>query len=174
MLDEQLLPLILGCQRQESDSQTKLYNALRKIMKTYLRSYIHCPYKAEEVMNNAFVTIFKKINLYSFKGSFIAWCKRIMYHSVCDYMRSSIKHNSLVFTEDINEGEDYQVDNLSYKKLLALIETLPVRTGAAFSLYIEGFSHRDIGKKMGISEGTSKWYVFEAREFLRNKILQNG
>ncbi|MGN6567472.1 MAG: RNA polymerase sigma factor, partial [Flavipsychrobacter sp.] len=62
-------------------------------------------------------------------------------------------------------------DNLYYKQLLELVQQLPDATRAVFNMYVmEGFSHKEISKMLGISEGTSKWHLSEGRRVLKDKI----
>jgi RNA polymerase sigma-70 factor (ECF subfamily) len=62
-------------------------------------------------------------------------------------------------------------DRLYYNQLLELVQTLPDATKAVFNMYVmEGFSHKEIGKLLNISEGTSKWHLSEGRRVLKGKI----
>jgi RNA polymerase sigma-70 factor (ECF subfamily) len=54
---------------------------------------------------------------------------------------------------------------------MALVKELPVTTGHVFNLYvIEGYSHKEIGEMLTMSEGTSKWHLSTARKMLREKL----
>jgi RNA polymerase sigma-70 factor (ECF subfamily) len=60
---------------------------------------------------------------------------------------------------------------MHYDELMKLIQQLPETTRTVFNMYvIEGFTHKNISEQIGISEGTSKWHLFEARKILKNKI----
>jgi RNA polymerase sigma-70 factor (ECF subfamily) len=62
-------------------------------------------------------------------------------------------------------------DRLSGKDIQQLIAKLPKATGTVFNLYIyEGFTHKQVGDRLGISEGTSKWHVSEAKKLLKTKL----
>ena len=62
---------------------------------------------------------------------------------------------------------------MSAQELLKLIKKLPTATQAVFNLYvIDGYTHREIGSLLKISEGTSKWHLSQARKLLQ-KLLQN-
>ena len=57
-------------------------------------------------------------------------------------------------------------------ELLAMVRSLPRATAAVFNLYvIEGYSHKEIGEMLAISEGTSKWHLSEARKTLQKQIM---
>jgi DNA-binding NarL/FixJ family response regulator len=59
--------------------------------------------------------------------------------------------------------------------ILELVRELPPATQAVFNLYVmEGYNHAEIGKLAGISEGTSKWHLSEARKKLQKKINEQS
>jgi RNA polymerase sigma-70 factor (ECF subfamily) len=67
--------------------------------------------------------------------------------------------------------EKDHADRLYYNQLLEMVQTLPVATRSVFNMYVmEGLSHKEIGKVLGISEGTSKWHLSEGRRILKDKI----
>lgn len=77
---------------------------------------------------------------------------------------------------DLSEAEEITTEasidqKLNYEDLLKLVQRLPPGYRTVFNLYaIDGYSHEEIGKKLGISEGTSKSNLFKARQKLRNYL----
>lgn len=66
-----------------------------------------------------------------------------------------------------------QIQNIGYKELLALVTQLPTGFRTVFNLYaIEGYSHKEIGEMLGISESTSRTQFSRARTWLQNKIRE--
>jgi RNA polymerase sigma-70 factor (ECF subfamily) len=60
---------------------------------------------------------------------------------------------------------------MSSEEILRLVRQLPPATQAVFNLYVmEGFNHKEIGQLLGISDGTSKWHLSEARRILQQLI----
>jgi RNA polymerase sigma-70 factor (ECF subfamily) len=60
---------------------------------------------------------------------------------------------------------------MGYDKLIDLISELPETSAKVFNLYVfEGFSHKEIGALLEMSEGTSKWHLSIARKELRAKV----
>jgi RNA polymerase sigma factor (sigma-70 family) len=175
MLDIELNLLILGCQRNDRESQRKLYYKFYDEMRNYILSKLDNMDNyddAIDILNDGFLRVFKKIHLYSYKGSFEGWVKRIMYNELCNYFKKKNK-DFLFFPETLHSSDvETQMDNLSFKCLLELIEKLPDKTKSVFSLFIEGLTHVEISKTLNINEGTSKWHVHEARVFLKSKILE--
>jgi RNA polymerase sigma-70 factor (ECF subfamily) len=175
MTNEELRFVISGCCRNDRESQRQLYLHYFNEMHNYVTKYVTDPIIVEEVINNGFLRIFTKIHLFTYKGSFAGWAKRIMYRSICNYIRENARYKNIYFPENLPEiDSEEQPDNLGLKFLFDIIETLPTKTKKAFSLFVEGFTHAEIAKELGMSEGTSKWHISEARVFLQKKILQNS
>ena len=66
-----------------------------------------------------------------------------------------------------------QIQSLGYKELMELIMSLPPGFRTVFNLYaLEGFSHKEIGEMLGISESTSRTQLSRARIWLQNKIKE--
>lgn len=130
---------------------------------------------AIEVLHNGFLKVYKNIQTYTnTKASLYTWIRTIMVHSAIDHIRQRDKGFTKV---DIEKTEEPHIDSdafhkMSARELLKLVQQLPSATQAVFNLYvIEGFNHREIGKLLGISEGTSKWHLSQARKLLQ-KLLQ--
>jgi RNA polymerase sigma-70 factor (ECF subfamily) len=104
--------------------------------------------------------------------------KRVLVNTCLDYLRSTYLKNSMkmhfndklletVVSTTHNEG----LEKLEFKRLVEMIQTLPVMTRTVFNLFIfEGYSHHQIGELLEISEGTSSWHVHHARSILQKKI----
>src|SRR5690606_26753951 len=128
--------------------------------------------EAEDNLHDSFMTIFKKINGYSYKGSFEGWIKRITVNTVLQKYRKQGTFDSLPYNleEDINVSTEQQ-EEYSLDYLLGIIQSLPDRYRLTFNLYVlDGYSHKEIATMLDISEGTSKSNLARAKMALRNKI----
>jgi len=137
-----------------------------------VRRYIDQPEQAEEVLNNGFLRAFQKVQQYTFQGSFEGWLRKIVFHAVSDYVKQNVRYNEhIVLIEKDEYVQKDHADKLYYNQLLELVQALPVATRSVFNMYVmEGFAHKEIGKILGISEGTSKWHLSEGRRLLKDKI----
>lgn len=137
-----------------------------------VKRYIDQEMQAEEVLNNGFLRAFQKISQYTFQGSFEGWLRKIVFHAVSDYVKQNIKYSEkVVLVEKDQLIHKDHADRLYYNELMELVQTLPTSTRSVFNMYVmEGFSHKEIGKMLGISEGTSKWHLSEGRRILKDKI----
>ena len=169
--DEQL---IKGCLSNDRFYQERLY---RKYAPTMLRMcYRHTKdqHEALEIVNNGFLKVFQKLDTYSKTGSFEGWIRKIVFRCLSDFFRS--KNRAIRFLE--LDGRDSEkmttvLDDLYLEDLLGVIELLPDLSRKVFSLYaIEGYSHKEIAEQLNMKEGTSKWYLSEARKQLK-KLVKN-
>lgn len=168
----ELEQLIHGCIRNERSSQEKLYKMFYPKMMAMVRRYIDHEMQAEEVMNNGYLRAFQKIGQYNFQGSFEGWLRKIVFHAVSDYVKQNNKYSEKVILVEKDEvvHKDH-ADKLYYDQLLELVQGLPDATRTVFNMYVmEGFTHKEIGNMLGISEGTSKWHLSEGRRQLKEKI----
>lgn len=127
-----------------------------------------------EVLNNGFLKVFKNIQSFdSQKASLYTWIRTIMVNTSIDFIRQNHKHKQNVDLEQTAEPfvESDALQRLDANELLHHIKNLPAATQSVFNLYvIEGYTHKEIGIKMGISEGTSKWHLSEARRLLQKTL----
>lgn len=166
-----LQELIRDCKKKNASAQSQLYklyaSRLFSICLKYSKNYV----EAEDNLQDAFVTVFNKIEQYKNKGSFEGWIKRIAINTALKRYRKvqvySLIDESAIEDVDIEIGND-EVD-LDF--LLQIIQDLPDRYRLVFNLYVmDGFSHNEIGKMLEISNGTSKSNLARARMILKQKI----
>ena len=172
--DEEYIDIIEGCKQQNRKAQEALYKAYYKAMMTICLRYTRNEDDAVEVLNNGFLKVFQHIQRYDpAQASLYTWIRTIVVNSCLDFIR---KRNRTESHQELNNNVEVHVpaeivSRLRASDLLALVRSLPPSTGAVFNLYvIEGYSHKEIGGLLGISEGTSKWHLSEARKQLQQKI----
>ncbi|HNF71282.1 MAG TPA: sigma-70 family RNA polymerase sigma factor [Chitinophagaceae bacterium] len=174
--DTELLDIIHGCREGRRTAQERLYKMMYPKMMSMVKRYTN-PYQyhlAEEILNNGFLKVFQKIDTYKFEGSFEGWVRRVIYHSIFDYVRQHCKYNEkIVFVERDEVVSGDLAHDMRYDELMGLVQGLSDSTRAVFNMFVmEGLSHKEIGDILGISEGTSKWHLFEARRILKSKVEQ--
>jgi len=133
--------------------------------------------EAMDVLNTGFLKVFTQISEYSGKGSFEGWVHRIMVNTALDHIRKSklqlqqIELNdNMDFGSEDEEADSYP-DNLDINVLYEMIRSLSPVSRTVFNLYVfEEFTHSEIAGKLGISAGTSKWHLSNARKVLKEKI----
>ena len=172
---EQLL--IKGCAAGDRAFQTKLYNLFAPKMLGVCLRYAKNREEAEEVLQEGFLRVFTYINTFKGAGSFEGWIRKIMVNCALFRYRNKSHLQPVIRLSADGSGYDAVVEtdiasNLDAKDLLSLVQTLPAGYRIVFNLYVfEGYKHREIGEALGISEGTSKSNLSDARAFLQKALL---
>jgi len=167
--------LVERCKHNDAQAQSQLYklyaSKLFSVCLKYSRNYV----EAEDNLQDAYLTIFKKIGQFKSKGSLEGWMKRITINTALQHYRSVGVFD--IINEDQIEDVTIEVDddddmNIDY--LLNIIQELPDRYRLVFNLYaLDDYSHKEIAAMLTISIGTSKSNLARARMILKEKIKQH-
>lgn len=170
------LQLIRSCIDGDRASQKELYDLLAPRMFPVCIRYIGDRVQAEDILQDGFITLFSKLKDFKGEGSFEGWARRIF---VTTALMSLRKKDALKMSEDLDTARGMkaetvsQTQNLGYKELMELVMSLPPGFRTVFNMYsIEGYSHKEIGEMLGISETTSRTQLSRARIWLQNKIKE--
>jgi RNA polymerase sigma factor (sigma-70 family) len=165
-----------GCIKNNRKDQELLYKQFYGPMMALCIRYTRNEEDAIEVLHNGFLKVFRHLGTYDVaKASLYTWIKTIVVNSAIDFIRSKQKFGTTI---ELTEMQEVAMDNeaiqrMSATELLQLVRQLPNATQTVFNLYVvEGYNHREIGELLGISEGTSKWHLSEARKQLQ-QLLKN-
>lgn len=165
--------ILKGCIDGDNASQEKLYRLVAAQMYGVCLQYAGNEDDAKDIMQDAFIKVFKKIDQFSGKGSLEGWIRRIVVNTALERFRSSIKLQSLD-NEPAYEKEisDYGVEeSMTAEEITVLIQELSPKYRMVFNLYaIEGYSHKEISNMLEITEGTSKSNLSRARGILQAKL----
>ena len=167
--------LIKGCIKNERLAQKRLYERYYGKMMGVCMRYASHREQATEMLNLGFLKVFNSIPKYAEKGSNLeAWMYRIMVNTAIDYLRAEIRHQHADIEKSVYVEDTADVlANLAAEQIMAMINELTPAYRAVFNLYvIEGYNHAEIGKLLGINEGTSKSNLAKARAKLQEKIIQ--
>ena len=135
--------------------------------------------EAEDTLQEAFMKVFENISKFKGTGSLEGWIRRIMVNEALQKFRSSKQEKLSV---SINENHELPImysDNeilsrIGAKELMAMIQNLSPSYRMVFNLYVfEGYKHKEIAEQLGISEGTSKSNLSDARTILQRAINQS-
>ncbi len=167
--------LIRKCRKFDRHAQQELYDKYASKMYAICFRYVKEETEAEDIVITAFVKVFEKIDQFKGEGSFEGWVRRIMVNESLGYIR---KNKSMYLEVDIEKADrepnyDSLNSHLEAEDLLKLVQNLPVGYRTIFNLYaIEGFSHKEIAQRCGISENTSKSQLSRARTLLQKQLLE--
>ena len=167
---------IRSCIQGDRASQKVLYDRLAPRMFPVCMRYIGDRTLAEDILQDGFVTLFTHLNSYKGDGSFEGWARKIF---VTTALMSLRKKDALKMSEELEAVRSMkadttsQIQNIGYKELMNLVMSLPPGFRTVFNMYaVEGYSHKEIGDMLGISETTSRTQYSRARAWLQNKIKE--
>ena len=171
MFNLSLNQLIENCKIDDTKAQGELYKLFSSKLFSVCLKYSRNHAEAEDNLQDAFLTIFKKIEQFKNKGSFEGWLKRITVNTVLQRYRNEKVFD--IINENIIEDVELDVDEdiVSIDYLLQIIQELPDRYRLVFNLYVlDGYSHKDIADMLDINIGTSKSNLARARQNLKETI----
>lgn len=167
--------LLAGCRKGERVQQKRLYELFYGKMMPICLRYASNSEEAKDLLNEGFLKVFLNIHKYQPTYSLESWIRRIMVNNAIDNYRKTKKHR---YQTDIDEVFDYSENEsvtamLSAEEILKLVQKLSPGYRTVFNLYVlEGYNHREISEKLGISEGTSKSNLSKARAKLQAMLKE--
>ena len=170
--------LVDRCRHGDRQAQFEIYKLYYKAMYNTSLRIVNQTQEAEDIMQEAFLSAFEKINDYREEVSFGAWLKKIVVNKSLDALRK--KH---IEQEDVDPGslkhtteEDETADDPEYniESIRKAIARLPEGYRTVLTLHLfEGYDHEEIAEIMGISHATSRSQYSRARQKLR-ELLKSG
>lgn len=177
---EELTYHLKGCEANKRESQKIIYSSFYGYAMAICDRYTSNQENALEILNDGFLKVFREVHNYTpayadVVNSFKGWLRKIMIYTAIDYYRKDQKHSIVTQLENIVfqipiASED-AISRLSYEEIIKAIQELSPGYRTVFNLFvIEGLSHEEVAKELGISIGTSKSNLSKARVQLQ-KIL---
>jgi RNA polymerase sigma-70 factor (ECF subfamily) len=131
---------------------------------------------ADDILQDGFIRVFKHIKDFRGEGSLEGWVRRTIVNTAINYYKKKIKQGVSVDLDHVQEKvkeESTVVEKMAADELLMLIKELPPGYRTVFNLsVIEGYTHKEIGNILEISENTSKSQLSRARVSLQKKLAK--
>jgi len=171
--------LIEACVRGEAWAQKMMYELHGPAMMSVCQRYAGNRDIARDLLHDGFIKLFAKIHTYSGAGSFTGWMRRVFVTTALECLRRNDVIRDSVNVDDIdNQQEETDVslfEHLTLDDLLACITNLSDIYRTVFNMHaIEGFSHAEIAREFGISEGTSRSRYAKARQMLQKMVTNKA
>jgi DNA-directed RNA polymerase specialized sigma24 family protein len=160
--------LITLCIKQDRKAEYELYQLSYNYLMSICLRYSRDKDSASESLNMGYLKILQ--NLKSYKPE-VPFKKNKRQSEKVTYVETYFDNTNY---SDVNEA----LSRISVKQIYEHINKLPEATKKVFNLFvIDGYSHKEIGEMLEISEGTSKWHLNAARQKLKaeieNTVLMN-
>jgi len=167
------IDLISGCIEGNRRMQEELYRRFSPRMYAVCLRYAGNAEEAEDILQEGFIKIFKKLDSFRSEGSFEGWVRRIFVNTAIEHFRRK-RYLSPVTEKEENTIEakfTSVLDELAEKDILALVQELSPGYRTVFNMYVvEGYTHKEIADMLGISEGTSKSQLSRAKVILQEMV----
>lgn len=169
--------IIQGCIKGDRKFQQGLYNMLSSKMFAVCLRYANEYNSAQDLLQEGFIKVFRNIEKFRGEGSFEGWVRRIFVNTAIEHYRKQVNMYAL-HDSDVKSYEYYDdnaFENLKREDIVKMIQQLSDGYRTVFNLYVvEGYSHKEIGDMLGISEGTSKSQLARARYLLQKMITDTN
>lgn len=175
--------IVILAQKRDRVAQKALFELFAgKMMGVCLR-YIKDREEAADLLHDGFIKVFEGIEKFQFQSSLETWMKRVFINLCINYVtrgRNRYRFEELSDnTEDeVSEMEAHLLDKMSLDEILLCISELPEKYSLVINMYaIDGLTHAEISRFLGIAEGASKSRLSRARvmlvEIIQQKLKKN-
>lgn len=168
--------LIDGCINGDRKMQYELYERYAPKMYAICLRYAGNTAEAEDILQEGFIKVFKKVGSFRREGSFEGWVRRVFVNTAIEFFRRKTHLQPISdWEENTIEGKYLSVlDHLAEKDIIQLVQQLSPGYRTVFNMYvIEGYTHKQIAEDLGISEGTSKSQLSRAKLILQDLVRKH-
>jgi len=172
--DKAEIHLIKECLKGNKSACKKIYDLNSPWLYSLCLRYTNNKDQAKDFLQDSFIVIFNKLDTFKFEGSFKGWMRRVTVNTILSALRKnkiSFDNSSSGLTE-IELPDLELLQQIDFEELKRIINSLSPGRKMVFTAYvIDGFSHKEIAEMLGISEGTSKSQLFDAKKEIQ-KVLE--
>ncbi|NND52545.1 MAG: RNA polymerase sigma factor [Flavobacteriaceae bacterium] len=170
--------LIEQCKSGNQLAQLEIYNRYYKAMYNTAVRIVKDNFEAEDIMQEAFLTAFTKLDTLQESVTFGAWLKRIVINNSIYHYNKNSKYNDVPLDDvlyKIEDGqgvsEDYEFTNIKARQVLDSMKLLKDNYRISLTLHlIEGYDYEEISKIMNISYANCRTMISRAKDKLRQKL----
>lgn len=173
--------LVDACRQGNRKAQFEIYKLYAKAMYNVALRIVNLEAEAEDVLQDAFLDAFTRIDGFKGDATFGLWLKQIVINKSINQLRKrkvefvdidGLDVADIRFSEDGDAGEALQWKVEEIREAVAL---LPDKYRVVLTLYLfEGYDHEEISYILKISEGTSRTQFMRAKMKLNNLLVKRG
>lgn len=168
--------LLDSCVEGNRASQKELYRQFYAYGMNICLHYAKNREEAQEILNDGFLRAFRFLHQFDRRAPFKSWLRRILINAAIDYFRQNMRAEkqalSVAHLQQSDAGNTGW-DQLLLDDALAMLQQLPPSYRLVFNLYVvEGLTHPEIAKQLGITVGASKSNLSKARARLQELVAQ--
>jgi len=175
MTEEQIAQ---GCADKSRDAQRELYVQYSRRVYSICSRYLSDEAAVEDLLQEVFIKLFNSMERFKWQGpgSLRAWISRITVNMALDLIRRQSRFvkvpvNESLYDDDETSIEPGKIKGVPIEEVFRMIRTLPDGYRSVFNMYcIDGFSHKEIAKILGINEKSSSSQLTRARGILSREI----
>ena len=163
------------CRRAERLAFKELYDSYAGRLLSLCSRYVGTRAAAEDILQDSFIKIIQSFGSFRYRGpgSLYAWMSRITVNRALDAVKKDCRIKTVpIDGRETDVGiEDNDIGAVPQEELLKMIRELPPGYRTVFNMYaLDGYSHKEIGRALGIKERSSSSQYLRARALLAEKI----
>lgn len=166
--------LIAKCKKNDRRAQMQLYEKYCQGMFCVAMRFLKNEDDAEDVLQEAFVKAFQKIEQYKGEVSFGAWLKKIVVNRSLDFLK--VKKAHMVALDEtymqVAQDDDWTIDDgITVQDVRMAMDGLSEKYRLVLQLYLmEGYDHEEISEILGITNTTCRTRLLRGKGQLK-KVL---
>jgi len=162
------IQIIKGCKKQDRKAYKAFVDSYSKYIYAICFRYMGDKELAKDALQEALIQIIKNIDKYEERGLFKSWVGSVTVKKCLDSLRKEKRHK-YASMENIVEPSIQERSSLKleHDDVVSFIQTIPENYRIAINLFlVEGYSHKEISKKMNITESSSRSLVSRGRKMV--------
>lgn len=156
----------------DESSYKLLYLKYAKAMYNICLRLLNNQADAEDILQESFITAFKKLSELKDPSTFGGWLRRIVVNN-CHQQGRKLKFSfeELDSSGEVVEDDIDWLNDVPISEVHFAIKNLPDGCRQVFLLYTsEKYTHKDIGALLDIAESTSKSQYLRAKKLLQQEL----
>lgn len=166
--------ILRGCKKGDKVAQRQFYELFKKLVFGVVMRYAKDVPEAEDIMQDAFVKLYRDLYQYQPTSALGAWVRRVAVNTALMHVR---KKRMLFSDVELHNLTEYRQSNddvfstIGAREIMKMVQQLPDGYRIVFNLYVvEGYSHKEIAEQLNISVNTSKSQLSRAKKMLRSVL----